>query len=428
MRHPALLRETDHELLLRLLRTPTVGPLEAGPDDGPPQLWQAQRAYAAAAGAFGMRVVHHAAPAVDSMLRDDVPTAVRVAAEEREFLAQQPSLVLRLGPELPRESTVMFNVHLDTVAGLESVGFDGSRFTGRGAVDAKGPAVALLAGVRAAATANSAIGREVAVLIQAVSGEEGGALGTYGTRPLVEAGFFGRVNVFCEPTGLRYLPRSTASMTACIAVDGEGSIDDRPDAGHNATVLLGFLAQHLAKELDSAVRDGRVCVAGLHTGDMHNRVYGRGRLLLNLSYASSAAGAALEKAVAEAVDSGVREFADRFGNTREFARTAADAAAITQLSWTKRGMPCLHNHDPWAEEILRSVGVVRWPAEEPAFTCDAIWMDGIADTFTAVLGPGCLENNNAHASGEFVDLVDLEAFAATVAELLTTFSEMGRPA
>ncbi|MFV0138024.1 M20/M25/M40 family metallo-hydrolase [Streptomyces sp. HMX87] len=418
-----LLGADDHELLLTLLRTPTVGPLEAGPDDGPAQLWQAQRAYACAAGAVGMRVVHHAAPSAESVRRGDVPSVVRLASDDSGFLAGQPSLVLRLGPDLPPESTVMFNVHLDTVSGLEPVRFDGSRFTGRGAVDAKGPAVALLAGVRAAIAGHAAIGRDVGVLMQVVSGEEGGAMGTFGTRPLVEAGYFGRLNVFCEPTGLRHLPRSTASMTACVTVDGEGSVDDRPDAGHNATVLLGFLAQHLAGALDSRAPGGRVCIAGLHTGKLHNRVYGQGRLLLNISYGSAAQGAVFEAAVAEAVASGVGQFAERFADCRNLVRTALDATSITRLEWDKRGLPCLDNADPWCEAVLSSAGVARVPDSEPAFTCDAIWMDGVPGAFTTVLGPGSLDANNAHAEGEFVDLADLEAFASAVSKLLTAFAE-----
>ncbi|WP_030608761.1 M20/M25/M40 family metallo-hydrolase [Streptomyces sclerotialus] len=417
-----LLGPADHELLRRLLRTPTAGPLEAGPEDGPARLWEAQHEYARAAEESGMRVVHHAVPPAACVARADVPAAVRRAADDAGFLAAQPSLVLRLGPALPTASTVMCNVHLDTVAGQEPVTFDGRRFTGRGAADAKGPAVALLAGVRAAAAAEPSLGRDTAVLVQAVAGEEGGAMGTYGTRPLLEAGYYGRLNLFCEPTGLRYLPRATASMTARITVGGRDAIDDRPDAGHNATVLLGFLAQHLATVLDDVLPDGRVCVAGLHTGHHHNRVHGSGHLLLNLSYARTADGAFLERAVAEAVDRGLRAFTARFAGTREFGRTAAEAARITRLEWDKRGLPCLDGADPWAEALLAEAGVDRWPADEPAFTCDALWAAELPGTFTAVLGPGSLDANHAHAQGEFADLADLEAFAATVSAVLTTFA------
>jgi acetylornithine deacetylase/succinyl-diaminopimelate desuccinylase-like protein len=435
----ALLRSGDHALLLRLLRTPTTGPLETGQDPHDRRrwnrhggLWRAQRAYARAARAAGLRVVHHACPPADVLHRADVPAVVRRhAAADPGFLTRQPNLVLRLGPDLPRAATVMFNVHLDTVAGREPVGFDGTRFTGRGAIDAKGPAVALLAGVRAARAACPLLGRQVAVLIQAVGGEEGGAMGVHGTRPLIESGFTGRLNVFCEPTGLRHLPRATAAMTARLTVDGEGAVDDRPEHGHNATVLLGFLAQHLAAALDGRTADGRtvdgrVCVAGLHTGHLHNRVYGQGRLLLNLSYATAGQGVVLEQAVTEAVADGLRLFTARFAGSRQFARTAADAAAVTRLEWDKRGLPCLTGADPWAESLLGAAGVSRWPDDEPAFTCDAIWAHGLPDSFTTVLGPGRLEDNHAHAAGEFADLRDLEAFAQVVRRLLITFAEQSQ--
>ncbi|WP_263247198.1 M20/M25/M40 family metallo-hydrolase [Saccharopolyspora rosea] len=421
-----LLTPEDRELLLHLLATPTVGFLEAAPDDPPPRLREAQRAYARAAESVGFRVVRHGSPPPHVLRRDDVPVTVRRAAEDPRFLAEQPSLLLRLGPALPRRATVMFNVHLDTVAGLEPVGLSGGRFTGRGAIDAKGPAVALLSGIRDAVRAEPALGRDVGVLVQAVSGEEGGAMGTFGTRPLVEAGHVGRLNIFCEPTGLRYLPRSTASMTARVHVGGHGAVDDRPDTGHNASVLLGFLAQHLAAALDPRDRPGRLCIGGVHTGHAHNRVYGSGELLINLSYATSAEGARAEKALEAAVEDGVRRFTGIFADTREFTRTAADAAAVTGVRWLKRGLPCLNNSEPWAEDLLTRAGIARWPDVEPAFTCDAIWMDGIPDCYTAVLGPGSLQDNNAHAEGEHADLDELHGFASAVSALLTGFAEQHR--
>lgn len=411
----------DRELLRDLLLLPTVNPLESV--EPPARMWQAQRAYSRAAESIGFRTAHHAAPEPAVLDRDDVPRTVRDAAGDAGFLAEQPSLVLRLGPELPPERTVMFNAHLDTVAGIEPVTCTRERITGRGSIDAKGPAVALLAGVRTAVEANPALGRDVAVLVQIVSGEEGGAMGTYGTRPLVEAGFFGRLNVFCEPTGLRYLPRATASMTARIRVDGTGSIDDEPAAGHNATVLLGFLAQHLARHLDPRDRPGRCCVAGLNTGEQHNRVYGSGTLLLNLSYATADEGAAAERALTAAVRSGLREFTEIFAHTREFARTAAHAAQIVRVDWLKRGLPCLDASPAWAEELFAAAGIARWPDAQPAFTCDAMWMHGIPDIATAVLGPGSLEANHAHAEGEYADVADLRDFARAVASLLTEFTE-----
>ncbi|MEY9937458.1 M20/M25/M40 family metallo-hydrolase [Streptacidiphilus sp. MAP5-3] len=424
----------DHTLLLDLLSLPTVGPLEQGPDAPPPELWFAQHRYAAAAAELGFTVVHHAAPDARCLQRLDTPlTVCQAAAEQPEFLTVQPSLVLSLGPDdAARERTVMANVHLDTVAGQQPVSFDGHRFHGRGAIDAKGPAVALLAGVRAAVAAQPDLPRDTRILIQAVSGEEGGALGTFGTRPLVEAGHYGRLNLFCEPTGGRALLRSTASMTARIEVTGEDAVDDRPGSGHNATVLLGFLAHHLAVTLDAALdpADGQICVAGLHTGTLHNRVYGRGSLLVNLSYRSAAVGRRLERRFLDAVRSGLRAFTDAHRDSSRLARTAADAPTVTRVTWLKRGLPALdstygehgaHGAPAWLLPLLARADVPLWPAEEPAFTCDAIWTAGLPDAHTVVLGPGSLDANHAHADGEFADLSDLDGFADTVARLLTHF-------
>ena len=423
--HP-LLDGADHELLLRLLSLPTAGPLEGG--TAPEALRSAQRHYAHAAARAGLRVLRHAPCDPVWLERPDVPAVVRRAAEaDPGFLTAQPSLLLRLGPRAPRSRTVMFNVHLDTVAGDEPVRFTGRRFHGRGAVDAKGPAVALLAGIRAAAAARPGLGRDVGVLVQAVAGEEGGAMGTYGTRPLLAAGHYGRLNVFCEPTGLRSVPRATASMTARITVEGEDAIDDRPEAGHNASVLLGHLAQHLGHRLDGAVPGTRVCVAGLRTGELHNRVYGRGTLLLNLSYGHGDDGRRLAGALNDALQDGLARFGERFGETAAFARTAKDAARIVRLHWDKRDLPALRDSDPWAEALLAGAGAAPAPADDPGFTCDALWASGLLGAFTTVLGPGSLEANHAHAQGEFVDLDDLEEFAGVVARLLGAFADHPAP-
>ncbi|WP_051798779.1 M20/M25/M40 family metallo-hydrolase [Catenuloplanes japonicus] len=427
--HPVVppgLRDEDRDLLMRLLTLPTVSPLEARPGDAPPRLWEAQRAYADAAAEIGFAVIRHASP-VPADVDDLVPEVARRAAEaDPEFLRGQPSMVLRLGPALPRAVTVMCNVHLDTVAGLPKIKINGGRVYGRGAIDAKGPAVSLLAGVRAAAAAEPAIGRTVGVLIQAVSGEEGGALGTLGTRLLVRDGHVGRLNLFCEPTGLRLLPRATASATALIRTDGEDSVDDRPERGHNATVLLGHLAAHLAGTI-AHPGDGAVCVAGLHTGHLHNRVYGTGRLLLNLTYPDAAAGRRLEELTERAFADGLGAFTAAFRDVPAMRRTARDAARIARLEWVKRGLPALSAVDsPWARTLAADAGVDWWPPDEPAFTCDAIWTAGVPGAYTAVFGPGDLAGNRAHADGEFAELRDLDEHARAVARLLVAFARRTR--
>ncbi|MFF8815559.1 M20/M25/M40 family metallo-hydrolase [Streptomyces pactum] len=421
---PVALLPAERRLLLDLMELRTAGPLETGPDGPAPRLWEAQRAYAEAAARTGLTVVHHAAPGPSVLDRAGVPATVREAAADPDFLRCQPSMVLRLGPERPAARTVMFNVHLDTVAGWEPPVYRDGRFHGRGAIDAKGPAVALLAGLRHAVDTVPGLGSTTGVLVQVVSGEEGGAMGCYGTRPLVEAGHTGRINIFCEPTRSRLVPRSTAAATARVRVAGTDSIDDMPGGGHNATVLLGFLARHLAERLPGRVPGGRVCVAGLHTGDLHNKVYGSGRLLLNLAYGTADAGAALQAELERELRTGLAAFAELFGGRPDFARTAADAAAITTLDWLKHGLPALDDHDPWAERLLgEAAGLPYAPPDEPACTCDAIWMHGVPGAYTAVFGPGDLDANNAHADGEYADAGDLEAYAAAVATLLRHFTD-----
>jgi acetylornithine deacetylase/succinyl-diaminopimelate desuccinylase-like protein len=255
------------------------------------------------------------------------------------------------------------------------------------------------------------------IVVQAVAGEEGGAMGVFGTRPLVEAGHVGDLNVFCEPTGSRLLDRCTAAMTPAVEVAGADAIDDDPGAGHNATVLLGALAEHLAVTLPG-VGDGQVCVAGLHTGTMHNKVHGSGRLLLNLSYGTAAAADRLAAAVDREVAAGLAAFAGRYAGHPLLARTAADAARITAVRWLKRGLPALPPADPARLAALAgAAGLDRWPAAEPGFTCDAIWAAGLPG-ITVVFGPGDLAGNHAHAAGEFAELPALSRYAAGVARLL----------
>ena len=118
----------DRELLLRLLELPTAGPLETG-GRHPVRLWEAQGEYARAAAELGFEVVRHRPADPASIVGEDVPRLVKDTAQILpDFLCSQPSLVLRLGPRLPRHSTVMFNVHLDTTSGHDPVRFDGARF------------------------------------------------------------------------------------------------------------------------------------------------------------------------------------------------------------------------------------------------------------------------------------------------------------
>ncbi|HEV7806223.1 MAG TPA: M20/M25/M40 family metallo-hydrolase [Solirubrobacteraceae bacterium] len=410
------------DLLLALLRTPTATPMETA---RPAAIAAAQRLLAARAAASGF-VVHSHEPAPPSALHAAcVPVAVRAMAQRMgdEFLACQPNLVLRLGPEREPARTLVFNVHVDTVAGEPPVTADAQRFGGRGAVDMKGPAVALLAGLERAVAQLPGLADRLTILVHCVAGEEGGAMGVYGTRALVERGLVGRLNVFAEPTGGRWIDACRATMTACVDVAGEGATDDYPDSGHNATLLLGHVATRLAELLEQPVgeRGATLCIAGLHTGTTHDRVYGAGRLLLNLAYRSSADAVALERAVRDAFDAALAEFGERFATIGIARRTARDAGRICTLSWLKRGLPALSNRDAAMERLLSGARFERLPADE-AFTCDAIWAQA-PGSYTIVLGPGSLRDDGAHTDREGVARADLEDYARAIARLVAAFDD-----
>lgn len=422
----AVFTATHERLLLDLVQLRTVTPLEV---DTPGDVLEAQRRYAQAAAHVGMEIVYHA-PAAPSVLEGaHVPQPVRDAAARQgpAFLTAQPNLVLRLGPPRLPSRTLAFNFHIDTVDGGPAPALVDGQVRGRGAVDAKGPGVAVLAGIEAAVSWRPSLADDISVLVQCVSGEEGGAMGVYGSEVVADAGFLGRLNVFAEPTDGWFFDHATASMTARIAVNGDDAIDDAPDEGHNATVVLGVAASALAAELDPAIRKigGRTCIAGLHTGAMHNRVYGSGELLVNFAYGTAPTGARIEQLVQAWLLGTRRSFASRFACFPATARAARDIDRILTVTWLKRGLPPLANRDPAIEAVLRRAGLRRLPDDvmaARAFTCDAIWGQR-RGAYTIVCGPGDLARNGAHTERESVSITELDCYARRIAALLLEFAD-----
>ncbi|WP_437665584.1 M20/M25/M40 family metallo-hydrolase [Sorangium sp. So ce1182] len=413
------------EHLLGLLAIDTVSPMETGV---PSSIPEAQRAFSDFAASRGFTEALLGAPSAALLTGAHVPVSVREVAARMggAFLSSQPNLVLRAGADRPAARTLMFNLHMDTVAGHVPVACEDGIVTGRGAVDMKGPGVAVLAGIEAAMRQNPRLAGEIQVLVQSVAGEEGGAMGVYGTKALVDLGYIGRLNVFAEPSEGYFFDRSTTSMTARVSVEGVGSTDDAPHAGQNATVILAAVTMRFARELVADVRriGGKTCVAGIHTGRMHNRVYGEGALLVNLAYSTMAQAEAIEEATeirfAEALQGLVNDLAD----SEVLGATASAARAVTRLEWLKRRLPTLDNRDEAMRRVLAAAGIGRTPPAlaHRAFTCDAMWAQ-CPDGYTVVYGPCSLEHNRAHADGEFIAVADLERFAREVEALVLAFGD-----
>lgn len=410
---------SDERLLLDLLEMDTTTPMETGRRS---ELADVQRRYAEQARRLGFRIAYFEPPPAQALDSPLVPLTVLDRATELgpDFLAEQPNLVLELGSG-PVERTVVFNVHMDTVGGQVPVRLRDGVVSGRGAVDVKGPGVALLAGIRAALEHRPDLPDRLRVLVQAVGGEEGGAMGVYGTRVLTRLGYLGRVNVVVEPTRCGFLDRSTAAMTLRISCDGAGSTDDEPELGDNATVLLGFLADRIAHRVAPAVRSagGKTCVAGLHTGTLHNRVYGSGQLLVNFAYAEAETAAVIEALVDEELRAATQAFTRRYADSPIAARTAERIEDVLRVRWVKRGLPTLANRDAFVEGLLTEAGFDRHGPDSALrpFTCDAIWF-AEAGAHAVIAGPGDLGANNAHADGEHVHVDELDRFARQVSVLL----------
>ncbi|MFC8098838.1 M20/M25/M40 family metallo-hydrolase [Streptomyces sp. NPDC057363] len=418
------LTAADVEWLTELMAVDSVSPLEGGPLDGAAR---AQRVFLAGAAERGFRTVLHQTPAPQLLRRPEVPAPVREAAERDlpAFLSGQPSVVAAWGSPQPQERRMVVNFHVDTVGPHVPPRLEGRVLHGRGAVDDKGPGIAAAVGVAAAFAEDPGLDGRIEVQIASVPGEEGGAMGTYGTRALVDAGYTGRLMVFAEPTGNTFMDACTAAMTPRITVLGEDSTDDHPGDGHNATVVLGFLADFLARRLGPLAHGmgAKLCVAGLHTGTAHNRVYGGGRLLLNIAYPDTEQAELLAAALGVLLEEARAEFAQAHAHDPFARRTVKDWQRIVRLDWLKQGLPTLRNRDPEAEGMLTQAGFTRHDglADGSAFTCDAIWAPG-PGRYVAVCGPGRLDANGAHTPAEFVDLDDLDAYALRVKELVHTFA------
>jgi acetylornithine deacetylase len=415
------LDETATDWLTELVDVASVSPLEGGDAR---QTRLAQMVFRRGAVARGFTPVLAGAPPASVLDGPGVPVAVRDAAgdDPAGFLAAQPSLVLSLG-SAPPERTLVVNAHIDTVAPHLGCRRAGRVLRGRGTVDAKGPAVAAAVGAAAAFAEDPGLATKVRVVFASVPGEEGGAMGVYGTRWLVDRGVTGRLMLFAEPTGLVSLDRCTATMTPRIRVTGADATDDAPEAGHNATLALGFLASLLARELSPAARahGARLTVAGLHTGSSHNRVYGRGTLLLNVAYRTLPAAEALRTELTALMSYAGEEFARRFAGVPEARRLIEDWPDVVRLDWLKYGIPPLDNRDAALEPILTRSGLPR--ADSGDITCDAVWA-GAPDRYVVVCGPGTVDGNGAHTDDEWVHLDELETYAGRIRDLVRNLADL----
>ncbi|MBA9085522.1 acetylornithine deacetylase [Fontibacillus solani] len=194
-------------------------------------------------------------------------------------------------------------------------------------------------------------------------------------------------------------------------------------------MLLGFLAQYLVDELSQRIEDdhGKMCLAGLYTGQMHNKVFGSGQCHINFAYSSTESGERIRCWVEEVFSTALHSFTAKYASIGIAALTAQEAKKICKLTWVKQGLPVLQNRHAELEPFLHQLGMVRNPDElqEQAFTCDAMWAQR-RDVYSIVYGPGSLAEHLAHADGEYVHLSDLEQYAGSICKLLQAYASVLR--
>jgi acetylornithine deacetylase/succinyl-diaminopimelate desuccinylase-like protein len=171
-----LLTAEDTAFLMEFLAVPSVSPLEGG---DPRAVMAAQRLFAHHAGQRGYRV-EWLTPDQEAVAADPLtPVPLREhLRRDPTLLAHQPIVIARMGAaNSPEVRRIVFNFHVDTVGPHVPPTLRGDVLHGRGALDDKGPGVALLAGVATAVERDPVLFDHVEVLICCVPGEEGGAMG-----------------------------------------------------------------------------------------------------------------------------------------------------------------------------------------------------------------------------------------------------------
>ena len=426
-----LFNDEYKEFLLTLMRIPTVSPFETNSYN--PSITKNKAALEtiiAFAEKRGLDKEYYDVPP-EIFFKEVIHQGRRIRAPKQltqlfqeipEIKEAQPNLVLKAGKNTDLEKTICFNAHIDTVAGLPVPEFKDDTFLGRGAVDMKGPLTATIAGIERAATMEQNLLEDITIRLQVVSGEESEPMGMIGTAVLVDKGYVGRLNIFCEPTGGGYFNACKTNMTPMLTTQGNDAHDSQSEQGFVARHILGYMDRYLEKKFMPYVlrNGGNVCLAGMQTeGQNHSRVFGTAFSKINIGYPSMDAADRFKRLFEEEIKKALSDYAAEYGNHPLFSNTARYAKEVTKLEWLKYGIPVLNNLDAEIERnVLQDIPKATEMGIIP-FSCDAIW----SPPYTIVLGPGDLGKNHAHDDGEYIERVKLEAHAQTVSSLIMKFRD-----
>ncbi len=159
--------------------------------------------------------------------------------------------------------TILLAGHIDTVPGELPVTFDGEYITGRGAVDAKGPMIAALAG---AALAREDVEGKVKVIVACLVDEERESRGAW---HLVESGLKADHCIIAEPSGAN-------GVTIAYRGSAHYKVYSRSSGGHassGARSALDNIIDFAVKLREISSREGFMAtITMIRAGDAPNKL------------------------------------------------------------------------------------------------------------------------------------------------------------
>ncbi len=198
-----------------------TSPPEAGA--APARIEQAQDLYAFLAEGLGMRTVFSSQSSQNART-EHINTKAR-------WLLNQPHRVFEIGKG-DVQHTLMFNFHMDTLgphlAPQVKDSEHGKLLIGRGILDAKGPAVALLAAVAQISQQRPDIFQHIRIVIQMLGSAKDCAMSAQNTITLVEQGWYGHLNVFMQANDARHFESITHARREALCFS-DGSTSDLHD-------------------------------------------------------------------------------------------------------------------------------------------------------------------------------------------------------
>jgi len=336
--------------------------------------------------------------------------------------------IWRASTRLPEARSIVLNGHLDVVSpGNEalwthspwSARIEGNRLYGRGSCDMKGGVACGVYAIAALQRAGLTPGADV--LIETVSGEESGGVGTLTT---IVRGYRADAAIILEPTKLRLCPVQAGALTFRLIVPGRSAHGALKRSGVSAIDNLRLLLaaiDNLERErharfrhplYDDPLQVAPVSVGIVRSGDwpstVPNEAVAEGRFGVFPGESVHEARRALETAIAAAADADVwlREHTPRvewIEGQFESGETPLDAPIVTLLGRQHEqatGVPPMVEGVTYGSDLRLFTNHARMPA--------------------VLYGPGDVAQ--AHAVDETIDVEEMLTACRVIARTVAAWS------